>query len=463
VIGPIDGHDVAAVDGAIAHARRVAGEDKPSLIMAKTVIGKGAPHRQGTEKAHGEALGEARSRPRAPRSGGRIHRFRFPKKSWLPGTHARWAANGRTNGGAHLRATHSSIRSRRLNSNAVCAASCRAAGWTRSKQRSPPRVRRRDGRHRKASQLALEALTAAVPELLGGSADLTGSNLTKTSATAPLRTDGEFSLAVHQLRRARVRNERNRQRHRLARWLYPYVGTFLTFSDYSRNALRMAALMKLRVAFVFTHDSIGLGEDGPTHQSVEHAASLRLIPNMDVWRPADTVESIVAWRHAIERRDGPTSLLFSRQAVIYFKNANHDPAQIERGAYVLSEAAGGAGKARAVLIATGSEVPLAMQAQQTLAARGVAVRVVSMPSTTVFDRQQASYKSSVLPEKLPRVAIEAGVTDFWWKYVRASGAVLGVDRFGESAPAPAVYEYLGLTAAALVSTVDQVLSRRKKS
>jgi transketolase len=239
----------------------------------------------------------------------------------------------------------------------------------------------------------------------------------------------------------------------------PFSGTFLTFSDYSRNALRMAALMKTRSIFVFTHDSIGLGEDGPTHQAVEHAASLRLIPNMDVWRPCDTVETLIAWDAAIERRDGPTSLLLSRQSVPFLR-ALADEAAIRRGGYIFSEAAEGPGRAQAVLIATGTEMPIAMQAQKQLAEQGIAVRVVSIPSTTVFDRQSEHWKSSVLPEGLPRLAIEAGVTDFWWKYVRAGGAVLGVDRFGESAPAAAVYEHFGLNAANAVATVITLVKGR---
>jgi transketolase len=238
----------------------------------------------------------------------------------------------------------------------------------------------------------------------------------------------------------------------------PFVGTFLVFSDYARNAVRMAALMKQRVIHVFTHDSIGLGEDGPTHQAVEHASSLRLIPNLDVWRPADPVETLVAWAAGLERRDGPTSLLLSRQSVPYVAAAR-DVADIRRGGYVLAEAEGGARKARAVLIATGSEVPLAVAAQQELAARGLAVRVVSLPSTSVFDRQSAAYKSRVLPDGLPRIAIEAGVTDFWWKYVRADGAVIGVDRFGDSAPAADVFRHFGFTVDNVVATVTAVIAR----
>ena len=313
---------------------------------------------------------------------------------------------------------------------------------------------------RKASQLALEALAPALPEMLGGSADLTGSNLTKWSKAAAMRPNAlngrHINYGVREFGMCAIANG-----VALHGGFLPFVGTFLVFSDYARNALRMAALMKQRVVFVFTHDSIGLGEDGPTHQAVEHVASLRLIPNMDVWRPADTAETLVAWAAAIERADGPTSLALSRQAVP-FTPRDVDAAAIRRGAYVISEAAGGAKKARAALIATGSEVSLAIEAQKALAAQGVAVRVVSMPSTTVFDRQDAAYKSSVLPEGLPRVAIEAGVTDFWWKYVRATGAVLGVDSFGESAPAPAVYKHFGLTVDNVVATVSAVIAKGKK-
>jgi transketolase len=305
--------------------------------------------------------------------------------------------------------------------------------------------------------------------MIGGSADLTGSNLTKWSKATNLRSTATAGSIAGQSAAVFTRGRHINYGVRefgmnaiangmaLHGGLLPFVGTFLTFADYGRNALRMAALMKQRVAFVFTHDSIGLGEDGPTHQSVEHAASLRIIPNMDVWRPCDTVESIVAWAAAIERRDGPTSLLFSRQAVAFLRTDTNVVA-IRKGAYVYSEAAGGIKRAKAVIIATGSELPLAMQAQKTLADQGIAVRVVSMPATTVFDRQSAQYKASVLPDGLPRVAIEAGVTDFWWKYVRAAGAVLGVDTYGESAPAGAVYKHFGLTADNLAAVVATVLS-----
>jgi len=291
--------------------------------------------------------------------------------------------------------------------------------------------------------------------------DLTGSNLTRSSKAVAMRTDAEFvhgrhiNYGVREFGMSAIINGMA-----LHTGLIPFGGTFLTFSDYSRNALRMAALMKIRSIFVFTHDSIGLGEDGPTHQAVEHAASLRLIPNMDVWRPCDPVETLVAWAAALERRDGPSSLLLSRQALAFLRTSA-DAAAVRRGGYVFSEAPGGATKARAVIITTGSEMPIAMQAQKQLAEDGVAVRVVSIPSTTVFDRQSAQWKASVLPEGPPRLAIEAGVTDIWWKYVRAGGAVLGVDRFGESAPAPAVYEHFGLTAANVAATVKKLLSGGK--
>jgi transketolase len=235
--------------------------------------------------------------------------------------------------------------------------------------------------------------------------------------------------------------------------LIPFGGTFLTFSDYSRSALRMAALMKLRSIFVFTHDSIGLGEDGPTHQSIEHASSLRLIPHLDVWRPADTTESAVAWIAALQRVDGPSALLFSRQNLPYLEKTAGQAQAISKGAYVLLESKA----ARAVLIATGSEVGLALRAAEALAQQGIAVRVVSMPSSSVFDRQPQGYKSEVLPPHLPRVAIEAGVTDFWWKYVRGTGAVIGIDSYGESAPAEVLFKHFHFTVENVVATVKHVL------
>jgi transketolase len=458
VIGPVDGHDVAAVDAALATAKGSGGG--PSLIICRTVIGKGSPNRAGSERAHGEALGEAEIAATRAHIGWNHSPFVVP-----PAVYAAWDARPR---GARMQAewtrrlAHYEVRhpqeaaefKRRMRGElpAHFAAAVQAAVRAAVDKKETVATR-------KASQLALEALAEAVPEMIGGSADLTGSNLTQWSKAGSLRTVNglqpgrHINFGVREFGMSAIANGLA-----LHGGFLPFVGTFLTFADYGRNALRMAALMKQRVAFVFTHDSIGLGEDGPTHQAVEQASSLRLIPNMDVWRPCDTVESIAAWAAAIERRDGPTSLLFSRQAVPFLRTAT-DLEAIRRGAYVFSEAPGGAGKARAVIIATGSEVPLAVQAQQQLAGQGVAVRVVSMPSTTVFDRQSVQYKAAVLPEGVPRVAVEAGVTDLWWKYVRGTGAVLGVDRYGESAPAAAVYRHFGLTAENLAAVVSQVIGR----
>jgi transketolase len=304
---------------------------------------------------------------------------------------------------------------------------------------------------RKASQIAIEAIAPHLPGFLGGSADLTGSNLTNWSGSKAVSANqaGNYvSYGVREFGMAAIGNG-----IALHGGFIPYSGTFLTFSDYSRNAIRMAALMKIRNIFVFTHDSIGLGEDGPTHQSVEQVASLRLIPGLDLWRPADTVETAVAWAAALERKDGPTAFALSRQNVPFQARSPEAVAAIRRGGYVLSDAPG----ARALIIATGSEVGLAMAAQKSLAEGGIAVRVVSMPCTSVFDRQDAAWREQVLPKGLPRVAVEAGVTDLWRKYVGLEGAVVGVDRFGESAPAAEVYKLFGVDAAHVAGAVRAVL------
>jgi transketolase len=327
---------------------------------------------------------------------------------------------------------------------------------------------------RKASQIALEHFTARLPELLGGSADLTGSNLTQTKATPAFRVDAQTGAVVKttlgegDAARAVVGRHINYGVREfgmaaimngvaLHGGYIPYGGTFLTFSDYSRNAIRMAALMKQRVIHVFTHDSIGLGEDGPTHQSVEHAASLRLIPGLDVWRPCDTTETAVAWTMALINRNRPSALLLSRQNLPYAPKNQAD--LITRGAYVLAEPTevGLNKKPQAVIIATGSEVQLALHAQTELARLKIAVRVVSMPSTTVFDRQDAAYKTEVLPTGVPRVAVEAGVTDFWWKY--GCAAVLGIDTYGESAPAGVLFKHFHFSTENLVATVRKVVGR----
>jgi transketolase len=462
VIGPLDGHDADAVARAIAQARQ---SDRPTLVVARTVIGRGSPNRAGSEKAHGEALGESEVSATRAAIGWPHPPFHVPAA-----IAAAWDARAE---GARRQSKWADLLARYERQYPDLAAEFHRrmrgelpAGFGAAVTQAVAAAhdRRESLATRKASQLALEALAEAAPEMIGGSADLTGSNLTRWSRAAALRVDESgltpgrhINFGVREFGMSAIANGLA-----LHGGFIPFVGTFLVFSDYARNALRMAALMRQRVVFVFTHDSIGLGEDGPTHQAVEHAASLRLIPNMDVWRPCDTVETLIAWSHAIERRDGPTSLLLSRQSV-QFLRGKADADAVRRGGYVFSEASGGARRARAVLIATGSEVPLAVQAQAQLALAGVPVRVVSIPSTTVFDRQDAAYKSGVLPEGLPRVAIEAGVTDFWWKYVRAGGAVLGVDRFGESAPAPEIYRHFGLTVENLVATVQSVLSRERQS
>ena len=459
VIGPVDGHDVNAVDAALAASKSAT---KPTLIICRTTIGKGSPNRGGTAKAHGEALGSEEIRLTREAIGWAHEPFVVPAE-----VYAQWDAkaagaqreadwNARF---AAYRAAHPELAAefeRRMQgalpaSFAQTAVDAVIAAHTKAETVAS----------RKASQLALEAFTKALPELLGGSADLTGSNLTNTSSTPALRfgKDGasnggrHINYGVREFGMAAIMNGVT-----LHGGFIPYGGTFLTFSDYSRNAIRMAALMKQRVIHVFTHDSIGLGEDGPTHQSVEHAASLRLIPNLDVWRPADTAETAVAWTMAIGNAERPTALLLSRQNLPYLPKAGLD--EIGKGAYVLAEPAevGLKKKAQAVIIATGSEVQLALHAQAQLAQSGIAVRVVSMPSTTVFDRQGTAYKASVLPPKLPRIAVEAGVTDGWWKY--GCAAVVGLDTYGESAPAGVLFKHFGFTADNVAAVVRKVLSSK---
>jgi len=294
---------------------------------------------------------------------------------------------------------------------------------------------------------------AALPELIGGSADLTGSNLTMVKASKAVGREGGGNYIFYGVREFGMCAVMNGLA--LHGGFIPYGGTFLVFSDYARNALRLAALMKLRAIYVFTHDSIGLGEDGPTHQPIEHMASLRMMPNMDLWRPCDTAESAAAWTAAIERRDGPTCLVLSRQNLPFVKRSAEQLAAIAHGGYVVSEAAGGT--PRAIIIATGSEIGLALEAQKQLAAQSVAVRVVSMPSTNVFDRQDEAYRAAVLPRGVPRVAVEAGVTDFWRKYVGLEGAVVGLDRFGESAPAGELFKHFGFTPEKVVAAIKGTL------
>ena len=460
VVGPVDGHDAAALDAAITAAR--ASATRPTIVICKTTIGRGSPNRAGSAKAHGEPLGAQEIELTRAAIGWPHEPFVMPEAAYAAwdaraagaAANEQWAEAFGSYQQAHPELAAEFLRRMKGELPAGFAQAAVAAIEAAD-------ARAENVASRKASQLALEVFTKLLPELLGGSADLTGSNLTNTTSTPALRfgddgapNDGRHvNYGVREFGMAAVMNG-----IALHGGFIPYGGTFLTFSDYSRNAIRMAALMKRRVIHVFTHDSIGLGEDGPTHQSVEHAASLRLIPNLDVWRPADTAETVAAWTMALAHANRPSALLLSRQALPYAPKPRLD--DIGKGAYVLAEPAevGLRRKAQAVIVATGSEVQLALHAQAALAKLKVAVRVVSMPSTTTFDRQSTAYKASVLPAGLPRIAVEAGVTDGWWKY--GCAAVIGIDTYGESAPAPALFEHFHFTVDNVVATVRKVLSRK---
>ena len=457
VIAKVDGHDVGAVHRAILKARRSA--DRPTLICCKTIIGKGAPTKANTGAAHGAALGDKEIAATREALGWTHPPFVIPAgiaKGWdARRKGARREAEWKKRFAAYTQAfpAEAAEFERRMAGDLPGDFAARVEALVAQTNTKAETIATR-----KASQNAIEGLAPSLPELIGGSADLAGSNLTLWSGSKAVGKTGGGNYIFYGVREFGMSAIMNGIA--LHGGFIPYGGTFLTFSDYARNALRMAALMKRRAIWVFTHDSIGLGEDGPTHQSVEHAASLRLMPGLDVWRPCDTVESAVAWASAIERRDGPSALLFSRQNVAFVPRDSATIACVRRGGYVLSEAAGGS--PAAVILATGSEIPLALAAQTRLAAVGISVRVVSMPSTTVFDRQDEGYRASVLPHGLPRVAIEAGVTDGWRKYTGASddprGAVIGLDRYGESAPAPELFEHFGITAEAIVSAVKKIIS-----
>lgn len=466
VIRGVDGHSVLAVDQATELARQYAAQGKgPTLICCRTVIGKGAPTMEGSEKVHGSPLGAdeiaatraALNWPHAPfeipahiyqRWDGRIK-----GQLWQNEWEQKFSAYTQAYPGLAVEFQ------RRMAGDLPAGFEAQIQAVIRATAERAETIATR-----KASQNAITALVDLLPEMLGGSADLTGSNFTDWKGVQALRagTDGlqfgrHINYGVREFGMAAIMNG-----VALHGGYLPFGGTFLTFSDYSRNALRMAALMKQRVVHVFTHDSIGLGEDGPTHQSVEHAASLRLIPNLHVWRPCDTTETAVAWAQSVlrpasigmqVRAGGPSALLLSRQNLPFVPRDEATLQAIARGGYVLSDAEG----FKAIIIATGSEVEIALAAQQQLADKGVAVRVVSMPCTNVFDAQDAAWKASVLPAGTPRVAVEAGVTDGWYKYVGLDGAVVGIDTYGESAPAGVLFKHFGLTAGHVAAAVEQVL------
>ncbi|KAB0331394.1 MULTISPECIES: transketolase [Janthinobacterium] len=450
VIRAVDGHDVAAVAAAIAAAKTAS---KPTLICCKTIIGKGSPNLQGGDKVHGAALGDKEIAAVREYIGWDAAPFEMPAD-----VYAAWDAKKQ---GALLEADwnerfaaysrefpqQAAELSRRMQGELPAAFETALSAAIASCVEKKENIATR-----KASQNAIQALASSLPEFLGGSADLTGSNLTNWKECVAVRSGqpgNHINYGVREFGMSAIMNGIT-----LHGGYIPFGATFLTFSDYSRNALRMAALMKLRSIFVFTHDSIGLGEDGPTHQSVEHVSSMRLIPNLDNWRPCDTVESAAAWGAAVRRKDGPSTLIFSRQNLPYQERSAEQIENIYRGGYVLNDVA----DAKAILIATGSEVELAVAAASALAAEGINVRVVSMPSTDVYDRQDAAYKASVLTKGVPRVAIEAGVTSFWYKYVGLEGAVVGIDTFGESAPAGVLFKHFGFTVENVVAKVKAVIA-----
>jgi transketolase len=450
VVPNVNGHDSVAIAAALKAAQAVT--DKPSLICCKTVIGLGSPNKAGGHDVHGAPLGAAEIEAARKFIGWDHPPFEVPAD-----VYAAWDAKAKGAAAeaewntrfAAYKAAHPELAAefvRRM-------AGDLPASWNADVNAAIAKVAEKAETiaTRKASQNSIEALAPKLPELLGGSADLAGSNLTLWSGSKSVsKTAGGnyIHYGVREFGMTAIANGLS-----LHGGLIPYTATFLMFSEYARNALRMAALMKVRQICVFTHDSIGLGEDGPTHQPVEQTATLRLMPNMDVWRPNDTMETLVAWAFAIERKDGPSSLCLSRQNLAYVPRTDEQVAAIRKGGYVLSDAA----NPKAVIIATGSEVDLAMKAQAKLAEEGIAVRVVSMPCEDLFDRQDKAWKESVLPRGVVRVAVEAGVTDGWRKYVGLEGAVVGIDHFGESAPAGLLFKEFGFTVENVVATVKSVL------
>jgi transketolase len=452
VLPGIDGHDPEAIERALLAAR--AEKDRPTLICCRTTIGLGAPNKQGSHDCHGAPLGNDEIAAARAHIGWQHAPFEIPQAVYD-------AWNGRPRGATFEENWSNRFKAYQAAYPAEAAEFERRvircelpADWaaTKSAYIASCRTKAENIATRKASQNAIAALVPALPEIFGGSADLAGSNLTVVKGSKGVtRTEGGnyCYYGVREFGMTAIANG-----IALHGGLVPYTATFLVFSDYARNAIRMAALMRQRQIMVYTHDSIGLGEDGPTHQPVEHIPSLRIIPNVDVWRPADATETAIAWISAVDRSDGPSILALSRQNLPTVTQ-NVADADIARGGYVLSDCAG---EPQVTLIATGSEVKLALDAQAELAAEGIATRVVSMPCTNVFDRQDAAYRKSVVGACKTRIAIEAAHPDFWRKYVGLHGAVIGIDRFGESAPAGQLFDLFGFTVANVVATAKSLLS-----
>lgn len=460
VIGPVDGHDIDAMDKAIAEAKT--SEDKPTLIIARTVIGKGSPNRAGTSKVHGEALGDEELKLTREALGWKWDPFVIPQEIY-DAMDARAA-------GAKMQAEHEAKMAQYAEQfpQEFAELKRRLAGdlpadfeVLMQKAIAQAAETHETVATRKASQKALNAFAPSVPELLGGSADLTGSNLTNWTGVEAMRPDTylgrHVNYGVREFGMSAIQNG-----IALYGGFIPFSATFLTFSDYSRNAIRMAALMKLRSIFVFTHDSIGLGEDGPTHQSIEHIPSLRLIPNLNVWRPCDTVEALVAWESALESRQTPSIIIGSRQNIEFTPRevsvvTEQAKQAVKAGAYVMLESTKGKDAVDCVLLATGSEVPLAVKARAQLEEMGIGTRVVSMPCVDLFDKLTAEEQDKILT-KAPKVAIEASVTGLWYKYVKC-GTVIGIDTFGESAPANVLWEKFGFTVDRVVEAAKNLIQR----
>ncbi len=448
----VDGHDVNAVSDAIARARK---SDKPTMIACRTIIGKGSPDKAGTAGVHGAALGvegvakarEALHWPYAP--------FEIPSEAYsffdarARGQSAEAAWNEKLAAYRKAYPEDAAEFDRWVSGKLPAAFSAKFGAYIEETI-----VKGEKLATRQASQRAIAALAAALPELVGGSADLTESNLTHWKEAVSFTPDHPGNYLHYGVREFGMSAALNGMA--LHGGLIPFGSTFLVFSDYARNAIRMSALMHQRVVYVFTHDSIGLGEDGPTHQPIEHVASLRMIPNVQVWRPCDVAETAIAWRHGIERTNGPTVLALTRQALPAMVRNHALAAGAARGGYVLHEPSG---KAQVALLATGSEVSIAIDAAKALEADGIAARVVSMPCLEVFEQQDVAYRKSVLGEGLPRVAVEAGVSNPWYRYVGENGRIVGIDRFGESAPAGELFKYFGLTADRVAAEARALLGK----